>query len=281
MTWGEKEKVALAAIKEWEKTLATYERNNHGQTVCSRWVEESFTRLPAKRQEQFFQKLDNWVFQLYSFIQSTPHYDEARDHVLTAGRTFDPSIQSIPDMEKLPIDQLQLLVKQHLSSHRVYALIQGGMTGTGKPLAITTDIPILIAIHLRSILICAMIYGINVQSPVEIITSLKIFYAATQPKYRMLHGWNDLLAEMEKMGDYFYVGSERLSSSSCLHETLKQLLKLLFVIRLKQSKLGRFFPLLPIGVSAGVNYQLTRKITIFADKYYQLRYLLNKKGALL
>ncbi len=49
------------------------------------------------------------------------------------------------------------------------------------------------------------------------------------------------------------------------------------VIALFRKKLIQGIPLVSMAIGAGANYQLTRKVTEVAHKYYQLRYLKEKE----
>jgi len=49
------------------------------------------------------------------------------------------------------------------------------------------------------------------------------------------------------------------------------------VIALFRRKMIQGMPLVSIAIGAGANYQLTRKVTELAHKYYQYRYLKEKE----
>ncbi len=52
------------------------------------------------------------------------------------------------------------------------------------------------------------------------------------------------------------------------------------VILLFRRKVIQGIPLISMAIGAGANYQLTRKVTDLAHKYYQYRYLKEKEGIL-
>ena len=49
-------------------------------------------------------------------------------------------------------------------------------------------------------------------------------------------------------------------------------------IVLFKKKLIQGIPFISMAIGAGANYQLTRKVTDFAHKYYQMRYFDRERG---
>jgi hypothetical protein len=85
------------------------------------------------------------------------------------------------------------------------------------------------------------------------------------------------MEELEAQEDYyFYEGNEEITDITWLEQPVQQLMKAL-VIALFRKKTIQGIPLVSMAIGAGANYQLTRKVTDVAHKYYQLRYLREKK----
>lgn len=67
-----------------------------------------------------------------------------------------------------------------------------------------------------------------------------------------------------------------MTNTLWLEQPLRQILKAVTILLLK-NKTVQGIPFISMAIGAGVNYQLTRKVTDFAHKYYQIRYLMEKE----
>lgn len=275
MPLTDREVKVYAEIKDWESRLLSYEPNDF-QLTYEKYLENAFSLLPDETQKQFFTIVDSWMFHLHAIIQGSQLQLDAKERVLAAGRVFRSDIETIEDMRKLEIDQLQYIAQQQIAKHRLYSFTQGGLAGTGGALLLGMDIPAMAVINLRAVQLIAMTYGYEVNTPYEMMTSLKVFHTATLPQRLQKQGWETLTAELENIsGTYFYEGSEELADVTWLEQPVQQLLKAM-VISIFRKKMVQGIPLVSMAIGAGANYQLTRKVTDFAHNYYQLRYLSDK-----
>lgn len=277
MTLSEGEKRVLAEIQEWEMKLYSYEPNDFELTY-ERYIEKSFSLLPEKVQDQFFSTLDNWLFHLHALIQGSQMQMDAKERILTAGRVFNPELVSIEDLKHLRIDQLQYIADQQIARHRLYSFAQGGIAGTGSSLMLGADIPAMAVINLRVVQLIAMTYGIEVNTPYEMMTSLKVFHAATLPLRIQSKIWDELMSELQSQEEYyFYEGKEELADVTWIEQPAKQLLKGLAILIFRNRTI-QGIPFISMAIGASANYQLTRKVSEFAHKYYQYRFLHKKVG---
>jgi len=277
VSWSERDQQVWDSIKAWKRDLYDYEANDLEFTYV-KWLDAAFAAVPEEVQESFFQRLDGWLFQLHSLIQGSQMQNDAKERILSTARTFNPDIQVVDDLAALSIDQLHYIAEQHAGRHRLYSLVQGGITGTGGLVALGSDLPAMAVINLRSIQLIAASYGCDVQTPFETMTSLKVFHAATLPARLQAEAWEELLQDLESRGStYFFDGSEQLTDYTWLEGTLKQSMKALAISMFKGKKWSGL-PLISMAIGAGSNYQLSRRITAFAEKYYQYRYLREKKS---
>ncbi|NRG44761.1 EcsC family protein [Bacillus sp. CRN 9] len=275
MPLTDREQAVLQEIREWENKLYTYEPNDFERSY-EKYLEQSLALLPQEVQQQLFSLLDSWLFHLHALIQGSHLQVDAKERILTAGRIFHPDIQSLEDMNALQIDQLQYIAKQQIARHRMYSLAQGGAAGTGGAIMIGSDIPAMTVINLRSVQLIAMTYGVEVNTPFEMMSSFKVFHAATLPLRLQGRAWEDLMEDLDSHEDlYFYEGKEDLTDGTWLEQPIKQLLKAVAIIMLRKKSI-QGMPLISMAIGAGSNYQLTRRVTDFAHKYYQFRYLANK-----
>ncbi|MCH6268912.1 MULTISPECIES: EcsC family protein [Neobacillus] len=276
MPLTDQERKKLAEIRQWEKNLLSYEANDF-QLTYEKYLERSFSMIPENLQRQFFSGLDSWLFHLHGIIQGSQLQMDAKDRIITSARIFNKDTEKIEDLRQLDFNQLQYIAEQQIAKHRLYSFIQGGLAGTGGKLLLGTDIPAIAVINLRVVQLIAMSYGFEVNTPYELMTSLKVFHTATLPPRMKKDGWATLMAELEQNENpYFYEGTEEITDITWLEQPLQQLFKAV-IITLFRKKLVQGVPLISMAIGAGANYQLTRKVTELAQKYYQLRYLKEKE----
>ncbi|SHQ01128.1 EcsC protein family [Mycobacteroides abscessus subsp. abscessus] len=276
MALTSREKQVMASIKEWEESLYSYSPNDL-EVTYDKYVERVFSLLPEETQKQFYIALDSWLFHLHALIQGSQLQFDAKERILSAGRVFDQRITQIEDLKHLSIDQLQYIAEQQISRHRLYSFAQGGMSGTGGTLLLGVDLPAVTVINLRVIQLIAMTYGYEVNTPFEMMNSLKVFHAATHPVRMQVYSWEELKQDFGKHREYFYEGKEELTDITWMEQPLKQIFKSIAILFFKNKTL-QGIPLISMAIGAGSNYQLTRKVTDFAHSYYQLRYLTEKEN---
>ena len=277
MPLTEREAKVLHEILEWENQLKQYLPNDFELTF-DKYLERSFSLLSEEVQSQFFSMMDGWFFHLHALIQGSQLQMDAKERILSTGRIFHDDITKIEELRHLTIDQLQYIAEQQISRHRFYSFIQGGLSGTGGNLLLGTDIPAMAVINLRVVQLIAMTYGFEINTPFEMMTSLKVFHGASLPLRIQRKVWDELLNDVDhSKNEYFYEGKEDITDITWMEQPLKQMLKIM-VISLFKRKTLKGIPFISVGIGAGSNYLLTRKITDFAHKYYQMRYLLAKKG---
>ncbi|MDM5208777.1 EcsC family protein [Cytobacillus kochii] len=277
MPLSAREQMVLNEIREWENQLYSYEANDIERSY-EHYLEYSFALLPENVQKQVFSMMDSWMFHLHALIQGSQLQLDAKERILSSGRIFQKDIDTLHDMNALTIDQLSYIAKQQIARHRMYSLAQGGATGTGGLMMLGSDIPAMVVINLRVVQLIAMTYGVEVNTPFEMMSSLKVFHAATLPRRIQGEAWEDLMNDLEQHDDlYFYEGKEELTDITWLEQPMKQMFKAVAIVLLRKKTL-QGIPVISMAIGAGTNYQLTRNVTDFAHKYYQYRYLLNKSG---
>ena len=264
-------------ISEWQEKLYQYEPTDLA-ALYDKWLEQGFALLPENVQQQFFEKLDTWLFHLHAMVQSSEVQIDARERILASARVFNEEIETLSDLNHLSIDQLNYIANQHIAKHRLYSFAQGGMSGSGGLLLLGSDIPAMTVINVRIVQLIAMSYGVEVNTPFEMMLALKVFNAGAMPKRLQGIAWEELIREVQTAeDDYFYLGIEELTNPTWMEQPLKQLLKALSIAVFRK-KLVRGIPFISMAIGAGSNYQMTRNVSEFAQKFYQYRYLLEKKA---
>jgi len=264
-------------ISEWQEKLYQYEPTDLA-ALYDKWLEQGFALLPENVQQQFFEKLDTWLFHLHAMVQSSQVQIDARERILASARVFNEEIETLSDLNHLSIDQLNYIANQHIAKHRLYSFAQGGMSGSGGLLLLGSDIPAMTVINVRIVQLIAMSYGVEVNTPFEMMLALKVFNAGAMPKRLQGIAWEELIREVQTAeDDYFYLGIEELTNPTWMEQPHKQLLKALSIAVFRK-KLVRGIPFISMAIGAGSNYQMTRNVSEFAQKFYQYRYLLEKKA---
>ncbi|MCK1991846.1 EcsC family protein [Peribacillus muralis] len=264
-------------IIEWQENLYQYEPTDIA-ALYDKWLEQGFSLLPENVQQQFFEKLDTWLFHLHAMVQSSQIQIDARERILASARVFNEEIEMLGDLNLLSIDQLNYIANQHIAKHRLYSFAQGGMSGSGGRLLLGSDLPAMTVINIRTVQLVAMSYGFEVNTPFEMMVALKVFNAGAMPKRLQGIAWEELIHEIETAeDDYFYLGIEELTNPTWMEQPLKQLLKALSITVFRK-KLVRGIPFISIAIGAGANYQMTRSVSEFAQKFYQYRFLREKKA---
>lgn len=277
MPLTEREKKVLDELKEWELSLSDYVPNDL-QLVYDKYLERTFSLLPEELQKQFFSNFDNWLFHLHSLIQGSQLQADAKGRILSAGRVFNPEMESIGEMKNLNLEQIQYIVDQQIARHRLYSFVQGGISGSGGNLVLGADIPAMAVINLRAVQLIAMAYGYEINTPFEMMTALKVFHAAMMPKRMQYSGWNELMEDLKQADEnefYFYDGKEELTDVTWIEQPINQIMKGIAIMMFRKKKLEGL-PIISMGIGASANYQLTRKVTEFAHKYYQMRYFVHR-----
>lgn len=272
------EKLLLAEIENWEQELQKDARTDVERTL-HKWINNKINELPASVKQLFFSKFDESLFHLHSIIQGSDVQQDARNQILLTAKSLGENIHQLKDLQSLSIDQLHYLANLQTSKHRIYSFIQGGMTGTGGILLSGVDIPAQILINLRVVQLIAMSYGYEINTPYEMMTSLKVFHASLMPKHLQSVRWSKLKNEIhiEAAQAYFYEGEENLANNYDVEFLFKQIVKLT-VIALLKKKLISGVPLISMMIGAGMNYRLTRQVTNFSNKYYQYRIIFEKNS---
>ncbi|MGM7682127.1 EcsC family protein [Cytobacillus sp. Hm23] len=276
MTVTDREQQVLNDIIAWESRFSQMNPTDF-ELLYDKWLHKSFQLLPDDIRTEFFVKMDNWLFHLHAMIQGSQPQIDTREQIITSARLFDEDINQLSDLQTLSIDQLTYLCEQQVAKSRLYSFVQGGITGTGGAPFLGIDLPLMLIINLRAVQLIAMSYGNEINTPSEMMTALKVFHGATLPKRLQGSAWGNLLNEMENSTQsFFYEGNENLINEEWLDQPLKQILKTMMIYFFRR-KMVQGIPIVGIAIGAGINYQLTRNVTTFAQKYYQYSYL-HKKG---
>ncbi|QQK77314.1 EcsC family protein [Salicibibacter cibarius] len=266
----------LQAIREWEER---YFENRDMQTWSVQELQaEAASRLPKKWQEKLIEGVDRFLFYTQSMILNANVQREVEERILATARVFRDDIATITDVRKLTLEQNQFIRMQMVAKQRLFAFGQGGITGFGGPFLLAADLPLLMAINLRTVQLSALSFGYDMRHPAEMMIALKVFEVGTSPSSTQFQGWKELEAEEENIvGAFpgFYNGNEQIINEEWLHQPLRQIGKLAMIFMLRK-KLIQGVPLVGIAYGAYSNYRLAKQVSDISGVYYEKRYLLDR-----
>ncbi|PPA71637.1 EcsC family protein [Jeotgalibacillus proteolyticus] len=276
MSWTVREQEVFEGISNWRNDLGAYRGHDLSHTF-SRWLDASFASLPESLKEEVFTKLDSGLFHLHSIIQGTHLHKDTIERLMATAQAFDERVTHVTDLKQLRIDQLHYMAVQQSGRHKIYSFLQGGVAGTGGIVAFGTDLLAITILNIRAIQFIASAYGRDVQTPYEMTLSLKLFHAATLPIRYQAEAWDELVSSLETYDlSYFFTGDDELTNEKWLEGPMKQLFKSTAISLFRKKKISNL-PVVSMSIGALSNYQLTRRITDFAEKFYQYRFLMDKK----
>ena len=275
MALTKREREIWDELKEWEAEMIASEPTDF-ETYYDRSIENMFRMLPESTQQELFSKMDTWLFYLHSMIHESQFQLDARNRILTNARVFDENISTLKDLKELSIDQLAYIAEQQVARHRMYSLIQGGFSAVNGGVVLAADLPAQMVINLRSIQLIGISYGFEMNTPYEIMLSLKVFHAGTMPDRMQKYFWETLMEDLEHPSSYFYEGEDELSNVFWFDQPIKQMMKVM-AIYIFRKKVFKGIPILSMAIGSGANYRLTKRVTEFADKFYKYRYLSEKE----
>lgn len=274
----DRERIVLEELDNWEQRMKEDNRSDFKRTF-DKWSNRKINEIPETLRGKFFEKYDNSLLHIHSFIQNSQIHQDAKRQVLLYAKTLNPNIQDIHDLQHLTIDQLHYMADLQTSKHRLYSFFQGGLTSFGSLSLCSADLPAQMIINLRAVQMIALCYGFEANNPFEMMTSLKVYHASLLPKHLQCEQWillKDELHEYKDNAHYFYDGVEEIANNSSIEFLVKQMIKLSFIAFFKKKSI-RSIPILSAAIGAGSNYQMTKRVTDFAHNYYRYRLLINRR----
>lgn len=270
-----RDEVLLEKLEKWKESLYTYELSKV-EKLYEKWIDQLFSIIPETVVEDVFEKIDAGLFEANSFILSIQMQQEAEERILLAAQAMNQHVHTLSDLKIVPTEQLTHLAEQQAARHRVYSMLQGGVTGTGNRLMVTSDFLSSLVINLRAVQLIALSFGNDIHSKSGMIETLKVFNTALMPNRLKIFGWEDLMIDLDEEYEDYGDGMPRIIDQTSVDEPIKQLLKISVIMALTKNRKSSI-PLLSIAIGSGMNYCTTRNITKFAMNYYQYKHLYKKQ----
>ncbi|MDG5786999.1 EcsC family protein [Evansella sp. AB-P1] len=277
MSLTEREKEIWDDLKQWEDNQFSNQGTDFSSTY-QKMVHSGFRIFGGKWSSKLLTKLDDILFQLQVIIQQGTFDVEAKEKLFCQARIFRSDIHHIEDMKKLTIDQLRFIARKQLAKQRITALTQGGLTGLGGFLFTLSDLPLMLAINLRTTQLMALTYGYDLRKPYEMMLVLKLFHTISLPSSLQKESWDYLQREVKGIkGDWiFYEGEEDILSEAWMQRPLNNIFKLILLSILRK-KVINGIPIIGIATGAAFNYQFSNHIAECSHRFYQKRWLLDKQ----
>jgi hypothetical protein len=271
-----REEKILEEIRAWEDSYVE-EAGSDLTLTYHKWMNEVYAAAEGKWKGKLLTAVDDVLFHVQSALQQTRYEKQTVEYLLTEARVFRSDIREIEDLKKLSIDQLRFMARKQLAKQRLVALAQGGVTGFGGVLFTLSDLPLLLAINLRTIQRIAMTYGYDMRKPYEMMFVLKVFHVVTLPRHLQYEAWSQLEHEAGSADEdwIFYDGEDSVVTDAWMQRPLQNVTKL-FVLTVLRKKLVQGIPLFSIFTGAAYNYQLTKQVAEAAHQFYQKRHLTEK-----
>lgn len=271
--WTKRDQAYWDELMIWEQQLAA-NQNNSAEEANS-FTSQAAALLPKEIQGLLAEGADEGLKRIYAFMQKTQLQPEAHERVLALARVFDHEIESLEDMHCLTIDQLHYISSRQMERSRLFAAVQGTITGTGALLPLAADILSLPVIQLQLIGATALSYGFDPDAPFEKENILHVLYTAMLPKQSKVDGWAQLITEVEEGA--FYMDDRWGFHETMLREPLQYVIKLAAVRGLRNQRVFGI-PLLSIAAGVGSSWRTVNETAVLAERYYQYRYLHEKKN---
>ncbi|GAK12931.1 EcsC family protein [Geomicrobium sp. JCM 19039] len=263
----------LLAISDWERLY--FQQSSSAATTSEPWVLDTKKRLPERYEKRLIDLLDRFVFYTQTLILNSNTQHDTEQRMLTTARVFDDRVQEIADLKHLRYEQNRFLLEQSTAKQRLISFGQGGLTGLGGPMLLAADLPLMLAINLRTVQLSAMSFGYDLRHPAEMMIALKAFHTATLPRKLQRAAWIELQHEKERLATsfpVFYDGKEEVITAEWLQQPLRQIGKLALITMLRK-KMVQGIPVAGIFLGAMSNYQFSRQVSDISAHYYEKRYL--------
>ncbi|WP_179298860.1 EcsC family protein [Evansella halocellulosilytica] len=277
MSWTNREETVWNDIIQWETNELDHTGTDISKTY-QRWLDKSIEMLDPKWKKKMLTTLDSILFHLHATVQQGRFDQQAMDFILTQARVFNSQIETVEDMKMLSIDQLRFIAKKQLAKQRLTSFAQGGLTGIGGIVFTLSDLPLMLAINLRTVQLTSLTYGYDLRKPYEMMLVLKLFHAISLPQHLRKQAWDQLINEVSASGEQFmfYEGEEDVTTQAWLQKPLHNIAKLVF-LSFARKKVIQGIPVLGIALGATMNYQFSYLISESAHMFYQKRLLLERK----
>lgn len=242
----------------------------------NQWLFSWLETLPTETKKRLANMMEHLVIYLSHFFHKNSQCDQVEQEILMEARMFQPELERFEQLPTLDFYRLQYMERKLSSRYPYYALLEGGLSGTGHPLLLAVDFPALLAINLKMVHYIASAYGYSLRYPNEQILVLKVLHAASLPKPHREAAWKWLIGQRNggetDLELSVWTDSQALIKEEWLETLVKQWLKALVLYGLKRSS-KKNGSLLGMIVGASLNYYWTRDVARFASYFYRYRFL--------
>ncbi|GGK12524.1 hypothetical protein GCM10010965_01860 [Caldalkalibacillus thermarum] len=269
--------------QEWDSTLEENAFNKNvlvNQAELNHWMAKWLNTLPEEQKKTVVDMIDHLVIYIANFFHKHSNCEEIEKSIVMEARLFEPSLSSFDELPSVDFYRLQYIEQKFRSRYPLYALVEGGLAGTGHPLLLAIDFPALMSINLKMLHYVASAYGYSLKDPYEQIVLLKVLHAATLPGRHKRAAWQWLIDRHIQAGqprDLSLFGPEQsIIKEEWLETLVKQWVKAIVLYGLKKTT-KKNLSLIGMVLGANMNYQWTKRVGQFASHFYRYRFLEERK----
>lgn len=246
------------------------------QEELEHWFSKWLNQLPQEQQVRAVEMIDVLMTYLSTFYQKKARCEKVEQEIIRQAIPLQSDLTDIKQMSELHAQEIEYVADKFRSRYGFFAMAQGSLAGTGHPVAMIADFPVLLVLNLKMIHYLAGCYGYSLNNPHEQVLALKVLHGASLPKKYRHQAWNMVNEHINTYNEGQMNPIERLIQPEWLETLAKQWVKSMIVFGMKRASRKKL-PLLGMAYGASVNYQFTKQVSQFATYCYRQR-LYHEKG---
>ncbi|MDQ0339763.1 hypothetical protein J2S00_002556 [Caldalkalibacillus uzonensis] len=268
---------------EWDNVLEENAFNKNllvSQAELNHWLTQWLNTLPAEQKKTVIDIIDHLVIYISNFFHKHSNCEEIERSIVMEARLFESGLSSFEEIPSVDFYRLQYIEQKFRSRYPLYALVEGGLAGSGHPLLLAIDFPALLSINLKMLHYVASTYGYSLKHPYEQMLVLKVLHAATLPRHHKRAAWDWLIEHHVHRGQAreltLFDNGQTLIKEEWLETLVKQWVKAVVLYGLKKTS-KKNWSLVGMVFGANMNYQWTKRVGQFASLFYRYRFLEERK----
>lgn len=253
MTYSNYELKTLDEIREWEQARPGMVIK--ALDLIGKPITMMVENVPGSTQAIVGKAITGFM----SMLKDISYWTFSNSGIIKKARKAGLQVNSIRDLENYGIEELDALAREHFTSNKIIAALEGAGCGLGGLGLIAADIPSLFGISFRSIQQIGCCYGFDMQDPEMLPLIMGIMHAGS--------GFNvavksSVLADMHiaaaaLAGKAAYGKLAERTKTALMVELLKKTSGALpgqIAKNISGRKLGQVIPVIGAAVGAGFNY---------------------------
>ena len=218
------------------------------------WAMKPVDLLTEKIAPQILDQASEAVVSFLQMLNDASEWTYDVDQTLSAARRRGIETESVADLRKQQLEQLDPLARSYITENALMAAVEGGGAGLGGAVLIAADIPLLFTINFRLIQQIAAAYGFVLRGPTYRPLVLAVFNVAASDAR---DARADALREISVAAAAFASGLEYKGRISGTFQDQNRHIPREIAKNIVGRKIAQMIPLAGAAVGAGVNYWFT------------------------